>query len=158
MKKIIVILVLHFSALLIAKPVRLVKPFYSAYNTSCLVNSSFNNSIYTIIPDPAFEQALIDLGYDTVIDGKVLTENISSVDRLVISSLGIKDLTGIKAFTSLNTLSCTMNPLTNLDVSGLTSLFMLDISSNELTSLNIKGCSSLNMLYCYYNKLGKYRL
>lgn len=153
MKKIIVILVLHFSALLMAKPVRLVKPFYSANNTSCLVNSSFNNSIYTIIPDPAFEQALIDLGYDTVIDGKVLTENISSVDRLVISSLGIKDLTGIKAFTSLNTLSCSMNPLTNLDVSGLTSLFMLDISGNELTSLNIKGCSSLNMLYCYYNKL-----
>ena len=37
---------------------------------------------YTSIPDQNFEQALIDLGYDDVIDRKLLTANINSVDSL----------------------------------------------------------------------------
>jgi len=38
----------------------------------------------TAIPDTAFEQALIDFGYDNVIDSSVLTANISSVTGLSI--------------------------------------------------------------------------
>ena len=37
---------------------------------------------YTSIPDSAFEQRLIDYGYDTIQDGNVLTSNISSIDSL----------------------------------------------------------------------------
>ena len=36
----------------------------------------------TAILDEAFEQELINLGYDDVLDGVVLTENISGVERL----------------------------------------------------------------------------
>ena len=59
----------------------------------------FSFSQYTVIPDENFEQALIDLGYDDINDGKVLTENINTVDSLKIHSRVIKDLTGIEAFT-----------------------------------------------------------
>jgi hypothetical protein len=39
---------------------------------------------YTYVPDDNFEQALIDLGYDTALDDFVLTENISGVTLLNI--------------------------------------------------------------------------
>ena len=61
---------------------------------------------YTAIPDQNFEQALIDLGHDDVIDGQLLTANISSVDSLDVSGYfdtttgqlisPINDLTGIE--------------------------------------------------------------
>ena len=33
----------------------------------------------TLIPDANFEQALINLGYDTILDGTVTTANINTV-------------------------------------------------------------------------------
>ena len=51
----------------------------------------------TAIPDANFEQALIDLGYDTgTPDGSVLTANISGITSLSVYSKGISDLTGIE--------------------------------------------------------------
>ena len=55
----------------------------------------------TYVPDDNFEQALIDLGYDDVIDDYVLTANISGVTTLYVGSKEIADLMGIEAFTAL---------------------------------------------------------
>ena len=41
---------------------------------------------YTAIMDAVFEGELISLGYDTVLDGQVLTTNISNVDSLDVLS------------------------------------------------------------------------
>tara|TARA_B110000483_G_scaffold102094_1_gene124889 strand:+ start:3464 stop:3742 length:279 start_codon:yes stop_codon:yes gene_type:complete len=71
---------------------------------------------YTSIPDQNFEQALIDLGYDDVIDRKVLTANINSVDSLDLVGKNISDLIGVEAFTALKYLNCYDNPLTSLDL------------------------------------------
>ena len=69
----------------------------------------------TEIPDPNFEQVLIDLGYDTApINGSVLTANISGVTSLSVSSNNIADLTGIEGFTALTELVCFNNELTSL--------------------------------------------
>jgi hypothetical protein len=43
-----------------------------------LLTSSFVFAQKTYVPDDKFEQALIDLGYDTTLDDSVLTANISS--------------------------------------------------------------------------------
>ena len=48
----------------------------------------------TYVPDDNFEQALIDLGYDDVMDDYVLTANISGVNELTLNSIPISDLTG----------------------------------------------------------------
>ena len=71
---------------------------------------------YTSIPDQNFEKALIDFGYDDVIDGKVLTVNINSIDSLFLKDKSISDLIGVEAFTALKYLNCYDNPLTSLDL------------------------------------------
>tara|TARA_B110000902_G_scaffold210182_1_gene240253 strand:+ start:1318 stop:1908 length:591 start_codon:yes stop_codon:yes gene_type:complete len=97
--------------------------------------SHFENTIRllknTAIPDRNFEQALIDLGYDDVIDGQVLTANINTIDSLFIVEKNISDLTGIEAFTALTYLDCLDNQLTNLDVSKNTALTYLDCLDNQ---------------------------
>ena len=129
----------------------------------------------TEIPDPNFEQALIDLGFDTApINGSVPTANISGVTSLNVSNYNIADLTGIEDFialinlncfdnqltsldvsnsTALTILSCSNNQLTSLDVSNNTDLINLSCSNNQLTSLDVSNNTALNSLFCYENQL-----
>lgn len=72
---------------------------------------------YTYIPDDNFEQALINLGYDDVLDNQILTSNISNVTELNVSEMMINDLTGIQSFRLLEELNCSFNELNGLDVS-----------------------------------------
>jgi Leucine-rich repeat (LRR) protein len=108
----------------------------------------------TLIPDPNFEQALIDLGYDTApINGSVPTANISDVTSLDVSNNNIADLTGIEDFIALIDLSCDSNQLTSLDVSNNTALITLYCYSNQLTSLDVSNNAALIYLICFNNQL-----
>jgi len=108
----------------------------------------------TEIPDPNFEQALIDLGYDTApIDGSVLTANISSVTSLYVQNKNIADLTGIEDFTDLDYLYCYNNQLTSLDVSANSALGYLFCDNNQLTSLDVSNNTALTVLVCNFNQL-----
>ena len=108
----------------------------------------------TLIPDPNFEQALIDLGYDSPpINGSVPTANISGVETLEVSDKSITDLTGIEGFNSLIELYCYDNQLTSLDVSNNTFLEQLYCSDNNLTSLDVTNNPTLIDFYCYDNEL-----
>ena len=89
---------------------------------STLFIATFGFGQTTYVPDDNFEQALIDLGYDDVLDDYVLTANISGVTYLNVSSKEISDLTGIQDFTALTSLQCGNNYLTSLDVSANTAL------------------------------------
>ncbi|MBM78517.1 MAG: Por secretion system protein, partial [Crocinitomicaceae bacterium] len=71
-----------------------------------ILTSLVSCNLYVLIPDQNFEQALIDLGYDDVVNGKLLTANIINVDSLDVFEKGISDLKGIEAFTSLKSLDC----------------------------------------------------
>ena len=97
----------------------------------------------TAIPDTAFEQALIDLGYDTILDGSVPTVNISSIDSLQLWSKGISDLTGIEDFAALSFLSCIGNSVTSLALSSNTALTYLNCSHNSLISLDLSNNTAL---------------
>ena len=107
----------------------------------------------TYVPDDKFEQALIDLGYDTTLDDSVLTANISGVTVLDVSRKSISDLTGIEAFTSLIDLSCAVNQLTSLDVSNNTALIKLYCKNNLLTSLDVSTNTALTQLSVSGNQL-----
>ncbi len=108
----------------------------------------------TAIPDPNFEQALIDLGYDSVpIDGFVPTTNISGITNLDVSVKNISDLTGIEAFTALTVLDCSNNRLSNLNISQNTNLTQLFCNSNQLASLNVSNLINLNIFWCANNRL-----
>ena len=79
-----------------------------------IITCSFVFAQNTYVPDDKFEQALIDLGYDTTLDDSVLTANISGVTELDVSNKEISDLTGIEAFAALTQLECWNNQLTSL--------------------------------------------
>ena len=58
----------------------------------------------TIINDYSFEQQLINLGYDTTLDGQVTTQAIDTITSLDITDKNISDLSGIEDFTNLSKL------------------------------------------------------
>ncbi len=69
------------------------------------------------IPDQNFENKLIELGYDNVLDGLVgYNGNVTELD---LSGSYIQDLTGIEAFYNLVILDVSYNLLTQLDLSNL---------------------------------------
>jgi Leucine-rich repeat (LRR) protein len=98
---------------------------------------------YTFIADDRFEQKLINLDYDDVIDNKVLTANIDTVTSLSLVALSITDLTGIKGFKSLTSLDLIYNSITNLDVSGMTALESIKAYGNYSSTVNLSGLSNL---------------
>jgi hypothetical protein len=118
----------------------------------------------TYVPDDNFEQALIDLGYDDVLDNYVLTNNINVIYDLMLNNLEINDLTGIEDFVSLGGgpfgggLWCQNNNLSELDISNLTQLTTLNCSNNNLVELNVSNNNLLVDLYCSNNLLTELNL
>ena len=114
----------------------------------------------TYVPDDNFEQALINLGYDNVLDDYVLTSNISNVWSLLVEGLNIYDLTGIEDFTSLMGLYCANNQITSLNISNNIALEELVCGSscgssggNLLTTLDVTQNINLIYLKCEGNQL-----
>ena len=116
--------------------------------------SSLTIAQTTAIPDANFEQALINLGLDIApINGSIPTAIINTVSSLNVSNKNITNLTGIEDFTSLTTLNCQTNQLTNLDITQNTALTDLDCGVNQLTSIDISQNTALTWLSCYNNLL-----
>ena len=105
----------------------------------------------TYIPDDNFEQALIDQGYDAILDNYVLTSNISNILELNISYKNIKELTGIEDFENLQSLNCKNNIITNLDMSQNKQLKYLRCHYNSMQSLDLSGNPELEILNCRNN-------
>lgn len=108
----------------------------------------------TNVPDPNFEQALIDFGYDSgTPDGVVPTSNINTVVYLDVSQKNIADLTGIEDFDSLDLLDVTANQLSVLNVTGNPLLSVLRCGNNQLTSLDLSQNPMLTELKVWLNNL-----
>jgi hypothetical protein len=108
---------------------------------------------YTFVPDDNFEQALIDLGYDDVLDNYVVTDSINGVTSLDVGEKEISDLTGIEDFIALTHLNCRTNALVGLDVSNNTLLTYLHVGSNQLTELDVSQNTELTILWVGFNSL-----
>ena len=73
------------------------------------------------------------MGYDDILgDGQVPTALIETVTNLDIRNQSITDLTGIEDFTALDTLICSNNALTILDISANAQLVNVDASMNSI--------------------------
>lgn len=123
---------------------------YSQTNwTNIDANNSFTTNCHfddTYVPDNNFEQRLIDLGYDTVLDDYVTTANISGVTTLNVTYKSISDLTGIEDFVALQGFNCRGNSFTTLDVSNNTNLTSLICGANALISLDLSANTNLTNL------------
>lgn len=109
----------------------------------------------TVIPDPNFEQALIDLNIDTDgLNGSILNSDASQVwAGLDVSYKSINDLTGIEAFINIQELNCSFNNLTSLDVSSNPLLYAISAQNNNLSSINLNNIQALQALNVQNNQL-----
>jgi len=105
------------------------------------------------IPDTAFLYALIDVGVDTSGDSLISNAEAELIISLDVSERGIADMTGVGAFVNLDSLDCSSNAITSLNVSNNTALVELDVTSNELTNLEVSNNPLLDWLACWGNEL-----
>jgi len=107
----------------------------------------------TLIPDSAFEQALVDLGFDDVVDGSMLKSSAESVVNLVINELEISSLSGLRDFSNLENLWAQNNNLTSIDLSGNNRLKFVYVDGNDLTSLQVASLGILEKIGASNNQL-----
>ena len=127
----------------------------------------------TFIPDNAFEQTLIDLGLDDLIDNYVDTEPLQYIKVLNLSSSErsdgskIDDLTGLESFSGLTELIVSGNNLffidtysipyiqvliaddnliSEIDTYDIPDIQKLSLNNNQLTFIDVSGIPSLTDL------------
>jgi hypothetical protein len=100
------------------------------------------------IPDRAFLHALIEAGVDTNLDGIISEEEALEVFSLDIHNIGISNLTGIEAFVNLDSLDCSRNKITSLDLSKNAEIKNLNCEANRLRHLDISSNTALTYLNC----------
>ena len=139
------------------------------------------NAARTYVPDDVFEQKLIDLGYDDVLDDYVFTANIVGVEELdLVAQYYLEDFTGIEDFQELKSLaffsdaysleiinfynntkleSLTIgggNFIKTIDTSNNVKLKTLDFTNSEfmeLSSLDLSKNTALENLYLGFDQL-----
>lgn len=117
-----------------------IKDTYSKYYENCGT---------TTIPDPNFEQYLIDSGIDEdlVINQKVVTLDI--VDEYYVTlppSAGITDISGIEDFNNLYGLTISFNIIPEIDISNNTNLHSINAQNSGLVNLDISNNTLLTSI------------
>ncbi len=107
----------------------------------------------TAIPDANFEQALIDLDLDDVIDGFVNTASIADIEDLVIEEKEIANLSGIEDFDALVGLWVSRNNLTALDLTENRNLKFIFVADNALNTLRVDRLTVLEKIQAENNAL-----
>ena len=102
-------------------------------------------------PDGRFRSYILSQDYGA--DSILTPEEAASIIILDVSDQGISDLTGIEYFTSLQSLLCSDNWLTWLNVTKNTQLLDLICDNNQLTRLNVSQNTKLQNLWCQENQL-----
>jgi len=147
-------------------------PIWSTTNwTQIDAMASFNHNCTnpeTYVPDNNFETYLethdasgttvtvgdpTSMGNGIANDHYVTTANINTVTNLDVSNQNIADLTGIEDFVVITNLNCSINQLTNLDVSQNLALTILKCEINLLTAIDLTQNTTLITLYLGYNQL-----
>ncbi|WP_417213434.1 T9SS type B sorting domain-containing protein [Bizionia sp.] len=103
----------------------------------------------TAIPDPNFEQVLIDQGIDTNgLNGNILDSDAQVVTILDLGINGIVDITGINAFINITDLDLGTNQIADINLSTLTQLITLRSEDNDaLTTLNVTQNTLLEYVF-----------
>ena len=101
------------------------------------------------VVDKAFENALIELGIDDVVDGYIDKNICKDITTLNLNNKGIENLTGLEAFTSLKVLNISSNYLKSLILQKNIDLMYLDISNNQLESINLS--TNVKIQYLDFN-------
>ncbi len=103
-------------------------------------------------PDAAFRSYVTSV-IDADASGTLSEAERNAVEALDLGDMGISSLAGLKHFPRLQGLSCAVNQLSALDLSGNAAITVLDCSGNRLTALDVSACPGLTLLECAGNRL-----
>lgn len=131
-------------------------------NTLVLIIAFYSSVVFaqtTVIPDPKFEQILVDRGIDSdgQVNGQVLTTDIETIQALNLNAKDLPEnekitsLQGIEDFAALKHLDCSYNNIASLDLTKNTVLLSLHCEDNSMVSLKVNGLAQLTLLYCQNN-------
>jgi hypothetical protein len=107
------------------------------------------------VPDGAFREWLVEKGYAEKAGWKKLraTEEGCRLRELECYGQGIESLEGIEMFPQLEQLTCSDNPIEELDLNGLPNLERLYALNVPLQRLEIDSCHHLKRVQLSYTKL-----
>ncbi len=103
-------------------------------------------------PDENF-RAYILKNIDKDGDGYLSETEIAETTSITCRARSISSLKGIECFVNVQSIDCSVNNLTELDVSKNTALSSLDCTQNNLTQLDLGKNVKLKYLQCMFNKL-----
>lgn len=99
---------------------------------------------YVSVPDSRFEQALIDRGYDFVLDGRIKTAPIANATTIeILDNMNISNIRGIEAFPNLQRLRIIHNQISSVDLSKNPNLTWVSFWDNKLTSIDVSSLYKL---------------
>lgn len=110
---------------------------------------------FIYIPDFNFRSYLLgESSINTNGDGEIqVSEAVAVSGKLNVSSMNIKDLTGIGYFTSITSLDCSYNNIPSIDLSNLVNLEGLDCIYSSIQAIEFGSISNLASIICYANKI-----
>lgn len=122
----------------------------TSFSTNCPTEPEIVN-----ISDANFEQYLIDenIDVDGIINGEILKAYAENVTHLNLPSRNVSSLTGIEAFTALESLRAHDNNLTVVDLSNNIELKTVVLALNQLTSINLSNNAKLEEVILQTNNL-----
>lgn len=107
---------------------------------------------YITIPDKNFKEYLL-AKFDKDGDGKISIGEALDVKHINCFNLNISSLEGLEHFKNLETLVCSGNKLSSIDISMNVEIGDLECKSNQLTDLDISKNTKLSYLDCSENQL-----
>ena len=135
-------------AILLCLPLLLAAPAAQADDRYLEINTS-------TFPDAVFRDWVIrNLPVSNNLGFYMTQADVMSVKRIECADLGIRSLKGVEHFTALETLDCSGNELTALDVGENPALQYLFCYNNAITALQLKSNPALKVLRCNSNPLG----
>lgn len=90
--------------------------------------------------------------YDKNLDTRLTLRELEQIIDVNLSGLGIKDMTGTQLFTSMETLDCSDNEITELNSDTWTKLVSLDCSGNKIKDLDFSN-NPIETLDCGNNSI-----
>ncbi|MEG1020778.1 MAG: T9SS type A sorting domain-containing protein [Myroides sp.] len=122
----------------------------------------------TLVPDSTFEQLLINLNIDSdgTLNGQILTSDVQNVTQLDLFQGGngfrIQNMTGIEAFTNLESIEGAYHALNTINLTNLTKLRSVILPSNWINTIDLSTNTDLEYLsignaeleFMQYNGIG----
>lgn len=104
-------------------------------------------------PDEVF-RAYVQEKLDTDKNGILSEQEIRDVKKIQTNyNSGIKSMKGIELFINLESLTCSFNEITELDVSKNKALTFLNCGQNYIQKLDLSKNTKLETLYCWGNQM-----